>query len=161
MHKKHRALFLSILAIFCVLSFSLPVKYTEARSGCCSHHGGVVGCSCGDGTPLSAKCAPYYPSCNNSSEANRKESQEQDEQAGNSWVQLVIVFISGAVVGSLTTSYMSYRKNMSVEEPSLVENIQKKYCPDCGSELELKHGKYGSFYGCSKWPTCSHTENLD
>ena len=34
-----------------------------ARSGCCSHHGGVVGCKCGDGTALSATCAPYYPWC--------------------------------------------------------------------------------------------------
>jgi len=36
----------------------------EARRGCCSHHGGVCGCKCCDGTPLSATCAPYYPACN-------------------------------------------------------------------------------------------------
>lgn len=35
-----------------------------ARSGCCSHHGGVCGCGCCDGTDLSATCAPYYPQCN-------------------------------------------------------------------------------------------------
>jgi len=34
-----------------------------AHSGCCSHHGGVVGCGCGDGTSLSSTCAPYYPEC--------------------------------------------------------------------------------------------------
>ncbi len=33
---------------------------SEARSGCCSHHGGVCGCACCDGSPLSARCAPYY-----------------------------------------------------------------------------------------------------
>lgn len=38
-------------------------KSIEARSGCCSHHGGVCGCGCCDGTPLSATCAPYYPNC--------------------------------------------------------------------------------------------------
>lgn len=38
----------------------------EARSGCCSYHSGVCGCSCCDGTPLSDTCAPYYPNCNNS-----------------------------------------------------------------------------------------------
>ena len=37
----------------------------EARRGCCSHHGGVCGCSCCDGSFLSATCLPYYPSCNN------------------------------------------------------------------------------------------------
>ena len=35
-----------------------------ARSGCCSHHGGVNGCQCGDGSPLSTTCLPYYPECN-------------------------------------------------------------------------------------------------
>lgn len=35
-----------------------------ARSGCCSWHGGVCGCGCCDGSPLSSTCAPYYPSCN-------------------------------------------------------------------------------------------------
>jgi Fibronectin type III domain len=35
----------------------------SARSGCCSSHGGVCGCSCCDGTPLSATCLPYYPNC--------------------------------------------------------------------------------------------------
>ncbi len=39
------------------------VRYAEARRGCCSWHGGVCGCRCCDGTPLSAKCAPYYPHC--------------------------------------------------------------------------------------------------
>ncbi|MBN2285731.1 MAG: peptidoglycan-binding protein [Tissierellales bacterium] len=42
------------LLIICVYSLS------EARRGCCSHHGGVCGCGCCDGTPLSATCAPYY-----------------------------------------------------------------------------------------------------
>lgn len=43
------------------LAFPLPIL---ARSGCCSHHEGVCGCRCCDGSALSAKCAPYYPSCN-------------------------------------------------------------------------------------------------
>ena len=49
--------------IFLFFSFFL-VNYAEARSGCCSHHDSVCGCGCCDGTPLSATCAPYYPSCN-------------------------------------------------------------------------------------------------
>ncbi|MBT9548597.1 MAG: thermonuclease family protein [Candidatus Sericytochromatia bacterium] len=49
-----------------VLAVSVPCispKEVEARRGCCSHHGGVCGCKCCDGTLLSDKCAPYYPSC--------------------------------------------------------------------------------------------------
>ncbi len=48
--------------LFCV-TFPLIV---DARSGCCSHHGGVCGCRCCDGTSLSATCAPYYPQCSTS-----------------------------------------------------------------------------------------------
>jgi len=51
-----------IVITISVFLFSLPI-ITEARSGCCSWHGGVCGCQCCDGTPLSATCAPYYPEC--------------------------------------------------------------------------------------------------
>ena len=53
---------LFILTLLCIVL--LPFGDAEARQGCCSHHGGVCGCRCCDGTPLSAKCAPYYPQCN-------------------------------------------------------------------------------------------------
>jgi hypothetical protein len=52
-----RFLFLFLLTTFLTATVS-------ARSGCCSHHGGVSGCGCADGTPLSSTCAPYYPECN-------------------------------------------------------------------------------------------------
>jgi hypothetical protein len=53
-----------VYLLFFVL-FILSIDNIEARSGCCSSHGGVCGCRCCDGTSLSAKCAPYYPSCTN------------------------------------------------------------------------------------------------
>lgn len=33
-------------------------------------------------------------------------------------------------------------------------NINNNICPRCNSELQLKHGKYGDFYGCSNYPKC-------
>lgn len=53
---------LLLAALIMSFSFVLP-KTTLARSGCCSHHGGVCGCGCCDGTGLSDTCAPYYPQC--------------------------------------------------------------------------------------------------
>lgn len=37
--------------------------------------------------------------------------------------------------------------------------LEKAYevCPDCGSELTIKHGKSGSFLGCSNYPSCQYT----
>jgi len=59
------------ICIFLILLFTIP-GYAEAKSGCCSWHGGVctfkcandgVGYRCCDGTALSSKCVPYYPQC--------------------------------------------------------------------------------------------------
>jgi len=53
-----------ILTLFIVFFlFFLSFSTVDARSGCCSHHKGVCGCRCCDGTSLSSTCAPYYPSC--------------------------------------------------------------------------------------------------
>ena len=35
--------------------------------------------------------------------------------------------------------------------------IQSGICPRCGGKLVLRHGKYGSFYGCSNYPYCKFT----
>ena len=62
-----------ILSIFILLLCVMLPLSIDARSGCCSWHGGVctykcpdgvnVGYMCCDGTSLSATCAPYYPKC--------------------------------------------------------------------------------------------------
>lgn len=33
-------------------------------------------------------------------------------------------------------------------------NIANNICPRCGSPLVLRHGKYGNFMGCSRYPQC-------
>ncbi len=57
-----KALIYILLFVFTLGFFGFNVNDAEARSGCCSYHGGVQssGCGCNDGTPLSATCAPYY-----------------------------------------------------------------------------------------------------
>lgn len=52
-----------LLTALAIAIFSLLPNNVFARSGCCSHHGGVCGCGCCDGTGLSDTCAPYYPQC--------------------------------------------------------------------------------------------------
>lgn len=38
------------------------------------------------------------------------------------------------------------------------ENLTKqRICPYCNTELVLKKGKYGNFYGCSNYPKCRYT----
>lgn len=40
-----------------------------------------------------------------------------------------------------------------------IDDIKEK-CPFCGSELVLRHGKYGQFWGCSTYPKCRFTRPL-
>ena len=35
--------------------------------------------------------------------------------------------------------------------------IASGICPQCGGTLVLRHGRYGSFYGCSNYPRCRFT----
>ena len=37
--------------------------------------------------------------------------------------------------------------------------LEKEYqvCPECGSELTIKHGKSGAFLGCVNYPNCQYT----
>ncbi|MBV8201985.1 MAG: type I DNA topoisomerase [Acidobacteria bacterium] len=33
-------------------------------------------------------------------------------------------------------------------------------CPDCGSQLLMRFGRYGTFVGCSNYPACKYTRDL-
>ncbi len=41
------------------------------------------------------------------------------------------------------------------------ELVVGRQCPDCGSDLKIKHGRYGKFIGCSNYPKCKHIESLN
>ncbi len=38
------------------------------------------------------------------------------------------------------------------------EAKQVKVCPQCGSPLKLRSGKYGDFWGCTGYPNCKYTQ---
>lgn len=37
------------------------------------------------------------------------------------------------------------------------QSVASGICPLCGGRLILRHGRYGSFYGCSNYPKCKFT----
>lgn len=61
----------------------------------------------------------------------------------------------------------TYTRNLneSVEEslqnqgPQFLED--GRTCPDCGSPLVYKKGRYGKFIGCSNYPNCKHIESIN
>ncbi len=34
-------------------------------------------------------------------------------------------------------------------------------CPNCGSDMVIRHGRYGDFNACSNYPTCKYIENTN
>ena len=40
-------------------------------------------------------------------------------------------------------------------------NVERGYCPRCGSKLIIKKGKYGEFWGCSNYPKCKFTSPIE
>ena len=37
----------------------------------------------------------------------------------------------------------------------------EEVCPQCGAAVVMRFGRYGTFLGCSNYPTCGFTRNLD
>lgn len=44
---------------------------------------------------------------------------------------------------------------------SMKNNIANNICPRCGGTLVLRHGKNGSFMGCSQYPHCRFTKKIN
>ena len=58
------------------------------------------------------------------------------------------------------------RMNQQVYEKLLTEKSaspqllqEERFCPKCGSELKLRSGRFGNFWGCTGYPNCRYTEN--
>ena len=39
--------------------------------------------------------------------------------------------------------------------------IENNICPKCGGKIVVRDGKYGKFYGCSNYPKCKFTKNME
>ena len=47
-----------------------------------------------------------------------------------------------------------YKQKAENDEMDL---IIKENCPKCGDSLRIRNGKYGEFFGCSRYPKCKYT----
>ncbi|MDR2941501.1 MAG: topoisomerase DNA-binding C4 zinc finger domain-containing protein [Treponema sp.] len=39
------------------------------------------------------------------------------------------------------------------------QKVNSLICPKCGGSLVIRNGPYGSFYGCSNYPSCRFKQN--
>lgn len=51
-------------------------------------------------------------------------------------------------------------KTRKKTEAIVVDSTQSMLCPNCGSKMVKRSGKYGVFYGCINFPRCYGTRNI-
>lgn len=63
---------------------------------------------------------------------------------------------------------LELKNNPTISREEHIENIhrmqeqlQQGICPRCGGKLVLRNGKYNEFYGCSNYPSCKFTKNIE
>lgn len=66
-------------------------------------------------------------------------------------------------ISELKSVFLTYKDvNEVTIEPlkpsSKPENVK---CPDCGSEMKSRTGKYGTFWGCVNYPKCTGTRDSE
>jgi len=68
----------------------------------------------------------------------------------------------------LTEFYEPFRRRLeegSEKSDEIIREVvsggEKKECPDCGRTMVVRWNRFGRFLGCSGYPECRHTEQLD
>jgi len=70
----------------------------------------------------------------------------------------------GRFVGCTKYPECDYTRDLQAESGGArppAEVVEGRTCPECGSELQIKHGKYGKFIGCGAYPKCRYIEPLE
>ncbi|NOR70926.1 MAG: type I DNA topoisomerase [Methylomarinum sp.] len=52
-------------------------------------------------------------------------------------------------------------KEESVQRKDVTQEAMDEKCPECGKQLSIRLGRNGRFIGCTDYPTCSYTRNLN
>ena len=61
-------------------------------------------------------------------------------------------------VDFLSLFYNKLEESINKVEPII--EASKRTCPNCGSELVYRTGKYGPFLACPKYPKCKYIEKI-
>ncbi|MGH8556968.1 MAG: type I DNA topoisomerase [Methylococcales bacterium] len=52
-------------------------------------------------------------------------------------------------------------KEESVQRKDVTQELMEEKCPECGSQLSVRLGRNGRFIGCTNYPECKYTRNLN
>ncbi|MBN1157343.1 DNA topoisomerase I [Candidatus Woesearchaeota archaeon] len=100
-----------------------------------------------------------HPECNTTMKLPRsgmiKQSKEKCDSCGS---ETILVINKGKPPVTLCVNPDCPKKKQEQKE---LDSYPKKECPKCKSEMVVRQGPYGRFYGCSKFPKCRHIEKIN
>jgi DNA topoisomerase I len=97
----------------------------------------------------------YFPDVMSVDFTARMEDELDEIAEGKPWVPVLEQFY-GRFAEKLEIADQSIEK---VDLKAEVEPVGR-VCPECGSELLYREGRFGRFIGCSNFPKCRYTEQI-
>jgi DNA topoisomerase-1 len=53
------------------------------------------------------------------------------------------------------------KKDKEITRDDLIKETTEEKCPECGSPMQVKLGRYGKFLSCTRYPDCKGTRQID
>jgi len=106
------------------------------------------------GMAVTDKLIPYFQDIMNVEfTAQMEDNLDKIEEGQRKWVDTVKAF------------YEPFKRDLARAKREMrsekVGEPTGETCPECGSELLEKRGRFGKFLACSAYPDCRYTRNLD
>ena len=106
------------------------------------------------GMAVTDKLIPYFQDIMNVEfMAQMEDNLDKIEEGQRKWVDTVKAF------------YEPFKRDLARAKREMrsekVGEPTGETCPECGSELLEKRGRFGKFLACSAYPDCRYTRNLD
>lgn len=96
----------------------------------------------------------FFPDIVNSKFTAALEDQlDQIAEGKEAWQEVLEAFYQ-VFEKDLTKAEVDMEKIEIKDEPAGFK------CPECGSEMVIKIGRFGKFYACSNFPDCRHTQTI-
>ncbi len=86
--------------------------------------------------------------------ANLEDDLDAVSRGEKSWIPLMHDFWKPFTA-------LIHDKEESVQRKDVTQEAIDEKCPECGKQLSIRLGRNGRFIGCTDYPTCSYTRNLN
>ena len=86
--------------------------------------------------------------------ANLEDELDAVARGEKEWVPLMQAFWT-------PFTKLIVEKEESVQRKDVTQEAIEEKCPECGKQLSIRLGRNGRFIGCTDYPTCSYTRNLN